>query len=368
MKQTVWTLGSFLCLVGWLSSCSSNETKIKPQVKDITQAVYASGKIYPVNYYKVNSQIPGYIETILVEVGDTIEKGQPLFRIKNETSELAEKMAGNNLQLAESFAGKTSPLIRAAEAEVMAAEARYQLDSLNFQRQGALRKQGVGTELAFDQAKTSFKNSLQTLKKTREGLLQVKEKAKTDAQNAQTQVQIVREQKGDLIVRSAIKGKVYDILSKVGDYLLPQAVVMEIGALNALEVELAIDETDVTYVRSGQEVVFTAEGYDNKYFTGRVTKIYPKISNLNKSIKAIATIDIPSDVRLYAAATLEANIVYARKKQALVLPKYLVIRDSVWVKKGVGEEKVAVKTGVSDVEFVEILSGVSADDEIIAHK
>lgn len=368
MKQTVWAISSFLMISVLLSGCNSSETRIKPQLKDITQAVYASGKIYPVGYYKVNTTIPGYIETLYVQVGDTVEKGQALFKIKNQTGELAERIAGNNLELAQRFANKNSPLIKAAESEVAGAEVRYKLDSLNFNRQAGLRRQGVGTDLALDQAQTAFKNSQQILKKAKESLKQIIEKAETDAANAQAQMQIAKEQKGDLIVRSAIRGKVYDVISKVGDYLLPQVVVMELGALNDLEVELAIDETDVGYIQPGQEVVYTAEGYDNQYFSGKITKIYPKISTVNKSIKAIASITIPSGVRLFAGATLEANIIYARKAKALVLPKYLVIRDSVWVKKGVGEEKVPVKTGVSDVEFIEILSGISADDEVVAHK
>ncbi len=368
MKQTVWAIGSFLLMNMLFSACNSSESKIKPQLKDITQAVYASGKIYPVGYYKVNTTIPGYIETIYVEVGDTVEKGQPLFKIKNQTGELAERIAGNNLELAERFAAKNSPLIKAAESEVASAEARYKLDSINFNRQAGLKKQGVGTDLAFDQAQTAFKNSQQTLKKAKESLKQIKEKAETDAANAKAQLQIAKEQKGDLIIRSAIKGRVYDIISKVGDYLSPQIVVMELGALNDLEVELAIDETDVGYIKPGQEVVFSAEGYDNQYFKGNITRIYPKISTLNKSIKAVASINIPNGVRLFAGATLEANIIYAQKTKALVLPKYLVIRDSVWVRKGVGEEKVPVKTGVSDVEFIEILSGITADDEVVAHK
>ena len=114
-----------------LSACQPKNKPVRPQRKGITQAVYASGKVYPAKYYKVVASVPGYLDRILVRVGDTVSIGQPLFHVKNEISDLNVRGTANTLQLAERNAGRRSPLISAAGQEVEAARVRYQLDSMN---------------------------------------------------------------------------------------------------------------------------------------------------------------------------------------------------------------------------------------------
>ena len=81
-------------------SCTSGEKDIHPVRKDIVQAVYASGKIFPQRHYTVVSKFPGYIQKIHVNAGDQVKHGQLLLTIKNETGQLSTSSARNQYELA----------------------------------------------------------------------------------------------------------------------------------------------------------------------------------------------------------------------------------------------------------------------------
>ena len=53
-----------LTLIILLAGCNQKRTGDKPVRKEITQAVYASGKLYPIGHYTVFSKIPGYVERV----------------------------------------------------------------------------------------------------------------------------------------------------------------------------------------------------------------------------------------------------------------------------------------------------------------
>src|SRR5258708_7533712 len=100
IKYKMRTVVKYLFLFAAVSSCKKGKDVTTPIRKDLTQAVYASGKLYPVNDYRVYSKLPGYIEKIHVHVGDSVKLGEPLMTIKSEISELNVNSAKNLLDLA----------------------------------------------------------------------------------------------------------------------------------------------------------------------------------------------------------------------------------------------------------------------------
>lgn len=353
-----------LMAVTLLAACSGKQETTKPIRKQLVQAIYASGKLYPMHYYRAVSLLPGYLQELYVEVGDTVQVGQPLFRVKNQQSDLAIGTAKNNLALAQDNLAANSPLMATLKNEVEAAYAKYVLDSTTLVRTQNLRANQAGTELQLDQAKTAASTSRDLWQKAAANLLATKRKLETDRQNALNAVRIAETNQGDYIVRSTVAGRVYDIIAKVGDLVGAQVPVMEVGAATEYEVELAVDESDANLVRSGQEVVFNAEFLGTETLKGRITRVYPKITQLNKSIKALASISLPDTVSIFAGSTIEANIIYSIKPKALVLPRFFVLKDTVLLKSGLGLERRKVQVGASDVEYVEILSGLTEADEV----
>ena len=50
-------------------------------MKQLTEAVYASGHVVPEKEYKVVAATDGFLENALVKEGDTVTKNQLLFRL-----------------------------------------------------------------------------------------------------------------------------------------------------------------------------------------------------------------------------------------------------------------------------------------------
>ncbi len=337
-----------------------------PIRKDITQAVYASGKIFPVDYYRLNVSIPGYIKEIYVKVGDTVEVGQPLFAMKSDVSNLNVATARNNLDLATLNASENSAYMNAVKQDVGLAREKMELDSANFARVQGLSESNATTRANLDQAKAQYIASKQNYQKARSSLEATRARLQTEVKNAQNLYKAQQSNSNDFTYFSSVTGKVYDIAGRQGEYYTPQQIIMELGRIDNYEVELSVDEADIHYLAKKQEVIFQTEAYPNLFLKGEIKEVYPKISSSNKSIKVMASINLPEGISMYAGATLEANIINQKKKDALVIPRYYLSNDSVILKrKGQGKkEKIKVELGVGNVEFVEILSGLSPEDEV----
>ena len=348
-----------------LLSCGGGNTSTKPVRKYLTQAVYASGKVFPLNYYRATTAIPGQLQHMYVKIGDSVSIGQPLFRIKNDQTELATQNAANNLNLARINAGKGSPYLATYQADIENAKAKFALDSLNFARYSKLRQGNAGTPQQFDQLKTQYEVSRDQLSKAKSALQAAKSKADNDLKNAKVAFQSSQTQQNDFVVTAAVDGVVYDILPKLGEYVAPQVPVMEIGTPGNYEVELVIDESDLNLIKVGQQIVYETEAFVGTYFKGNLTKLYPKISAQTKSVKAIGSINLPDSVNMYAGSTIEANIIYAKRENVLVVPRTLVRKDTVYVKDGIGKKPVKIKTGIYDLEYVEVLEGIDENTELL---
>lgn len=353
-----------LILTLFLAGCSKPEDKTKPVRKDITQAVYASGKIYPVDYYRLNVSIPGYIKEIFVRVGDTVKVGQPLFAMKSDVSNLNVATARNNLDLATLNANENSAYLSNIKQDVALAREKMILDSSNFIRVQNLYESNAATKVMFDQARSQYVASQKNLEKAGNALRATRERLQTEVKNAQNLFRAQQSNSNDFTYYAAVTGRVYDIAGKQGEYYTPQQIIMELGRIDDYEVELYVDESDIHYLAKNQEVIFQTEAYPNLFLKGSIKEVYPKISSSSKSIKVLASINLPDGIAIYAGATLEANIINQQKPNVLVIPRYYLSSDSVIVKRDGKKQKIKLDLGIGNVEFVEVLNGLNPEEEV----
>ncbi len=344
-----------------LYSCGGGSKTVKPERKDLTQAVYASGKLYPVNDYKVLSKYPGYIKTIHVNVGDTVVAGQPLITIRNDQTEFNTESAKNAMELALKNANPNAPVLMTLKNEMSSTRARYELDSLNYSRYLTLLKQNAGSQLQADQAKVQFEVSKQAWLKSVYNYQSTKDRLTTEAANAELQYKTLLANKNEYVIPAEKKGMVYDIDAKAGEMVSLLKPVMEIGDAEKFELELNVDETDVTLIKEGQEVIFTIDAYGTETFKGTVREIYPRISQSNKTSKIIADIKTGSDKKFYSSLSAEANIIISVKKNVLVIPREYIFEGNKVMVEG-KNEPVIIKKGIEDLEYVEVLEGLTEND------
>ena len=88
-----YPLFMLLVFTALMPSCGNKKESITPQIKDITESVYASGLIKSKNQYEVYGKSVGVIEKIFVTEGMQVKKGDPIFQLDNKSSKLATENA-----------------------------------------------------------------------------------------------------------------------------------------------------------------------------------------------------------------------------------------------------------------------------------
>jgi multidrug efflux pump subunit AcrA (membrane-fusion protein) len=104
------------------------------------------------------------------------------------------------------------------------------------------------------------------------------------------------------------------------------------------------------------------DSYKGQVFEAKVSKINPLMNERSKTFK-VEAVFTKAPKRIFPNTSFEANIVLESKKKVLTIPRaYLLKGDSVLLKNG---NKVKVKIGLRDFEYVEILSGIKAQDQVM---
>lgn len=361
-------MNKFFIVVLWaccvvLQSCKPDYNITKPTRKDITQVVYASGKIYPKQRRLLASKSGGYVQQIYVKAGDSLKAGMPILAIRSEITDLSLQTAQNNMNLANANANPQSASMLAIQEDIKATQAKYSLDSANAVRFQNLWQQNATSKVAYEQAKTQAEISFQNLQKAKLALRGLEQKSNADYQNAKNMYATQKAVKGDFVLYADTDMRVYDIRIKVGELVMPSVPIIEVGQSSTFEVELAIDESDLGLVKIGQAVVFELNSLKNTFLKGTLTEVYPTINALNKTGKVIASLESRTDLNLFSGMSIEANIVVAEKKNALVIPRNFIFEDD--YVKNKEKQKVKIQKGLADIEYVEILAGVDENIELI---
>src|SRR5258708_671089 len=108
--------------------------EVKPHHQEIIDAVFGSGRIENKNQYAVVSNSAGYLKDVLVADGDTVKKGQVLFRLEGVVQQAQERNALDNLKYARTNNAPASPQIQQLELQIAQARNKAHIDSLTFAR------------------------------------------------------------------------------------------------------------------------------------------------------------------------------------------------------------------------------------------
>ena len=104
----------------------------------------------------------------------------------------------------------------------------------------------------------------------------------------------------------------------------------------------------------------------DKVYKAKVSKVYPNMNQNNQSFRVDA--DFIEDPGLdFIHSSVEANIIINKKDNALVIPMQ-ALRSGSEVQLKSGKKMVKVKTGLQNLEDVEIESGITEQDEVLMAK
>ena len=344
----------------FLISCHRGVDTIKPSEESISQSVYASGTLKSKDQYQAYATASGIINQVYVIEGDTVKTGDPILTISNEV----QKLNTENARIAAEYndLSVNQGKLNEALALIEFSRNKFKNDSSLLSRQKNLWEQGVGTQVELEQRELAYQNSKNSFNSALIRYRDLKRQLSFASSQAKKNLSISQTLSNDFTLKSEIDGIVYNIYKSKGEIVSPQTPLAVIGNANQFILEMQVDENDILKVKNGLKVLVNLDSYKGKVFEGLVTRINPLMNERSKTFLVEAEF-VQKPEQLFPNISFEANIIIETKTKAMLIPRTYLFRDSLVIKKG--GDTVKVKTGLKDYQKIEIISGLSSDDELI---
>lgn len=295
------------------------------------------------------------IDTLLVDIGDTVTKGDVLATLDDST--LAAQRAQSQAELARAAAS-----VSQARSQITSASAGETQAAAALERAQTLRQNGSGTQAALDQALATQATAAASVASARDGLAvaeaqQQQVQAMLDIANLNLDRATLRAPADGLI--SARNGQVGAIAASGGE------PIFRIIRNGVIEVEAEVIETALGTIAVGDPVVLRIAG--DGQAGGTVRQISPTVDARNR----LGTIRITiSDAGRVRTGVFASGDIITEKRSALVVPTAAVLTDSggtyVLAVVGTQLEKRYVTAGLIWNGLREIASGLAADAVVVA--
>ena len=203
--------------------------------------------------------------------------------------------------------------------------------------------------------------------------------ASESLRSAEISMQNLQDTMNNYTVTAPISGTIIEKDAKVGDAVKTGDTLCIVYDLSYLEMSINVDELQISSISVGQQVQITADAVPDKTYVGTVTRVSMKGTSNGGTTTYPVSIRIDDTDGLRPGMNANAEIVVAEAKNALVVPNAAVVRGSyVLVTKDSpsaanadtameapeGFVYVPVKTGVSDDDYTQIVSGIQEGDTI----
>ncbi len=381
-------LGLLLLVVLLLVVFSGNKEEIvsvqteKVEKRNVTQVVSATGKINPVYQVKISAEATGEIVDLPVREGDVVRKGQLLLRIKPDNYEAQRNMAAARLDQAKSSLSSTKAQLDKVESD--------------YKRIQGLAQKKLSSDSELETAKSTYLQTLSNYESSKSGVTQAEASLKDAVTNL-----------NKTIVYSPINGTIskrnIDLSERVlGSGFSPGTEMLTVADLSKMEATVNVDENDVVLISVGDTAKVHVDAFSDKTFKGVVTQIGNSAVTkglgtqdevVNFEVKVLI-VNAGNSIR--PGMSCDADIETEKKQNVFTVPIQSVTaridkpnteapqaaqsdnevkakkdrsskpKEVVFVIKENKAKMIEVKTGISDDTYIEIISGLKGDEDIVS--
>lgn len=318
---------------------------------DIRATVTATGTVNAVVTVLVGTQVSGTIKTLHVDYNSPVKKGQLLAQIDPATFQAQVDQARANL-----FAAKAN--VEKAEAALLDAKRTLERNKTLFQKNYIARSD-------LDTAETTEQAARAQVSAARAQVQQTKA-ALDFAENNLRYTRIISPVDGTVISRSV------DVGQTVAASFQTPTLFNIAQDLTKMQIDANIDEADIGKIKVDMPVEFTVDAYPDETFMGKVFVI----RNAPITVQNVVTYDVViqvdnNDLKLKPGMTANVAIILEEKHGILRVPNAalrfkpdgqdLEINGlkgaGVWILKDGKPDRLPVKTGISDGNHTELISG-----------
>ena len=233
----------------------------------IVETVIASGRIQPEVEVKVSAEVSGQLIELPVREGDRVEAGQLLARINPDIYE--SRLSQAKAALDNARANRAT-----AQARLAQSEAAFSAAELAFQRNRDLYAKGVLSTADFEQAEVSFQSAEADLEAAEQNL----RSAGFNISSAEAAVKESEDNLRRTVLRATQGGTVTALVKEEGEGVqgigsFQGEVIMNVSELEAMEVDVEVNESDIVKVELGDTARIEVDAYTERTFLGVVTEI-----------------------------------------------------------------------------------------------
>ncbi|GGH17523.1 MULTISPECIES: efflux RND transporter periplasmic adaptor subunit [Pedobacter] len=377
-------------------------TTEKASDKTVIETVTASGKIQPETEVKLSSEVSGEVVELKVKEGDIVKAGQLLCKVRPDVLQ-----SGYERTVATFNAQKAS--VAAAQQQLAQNQANFVNAEATYKRNVELFNKKVISASEFDSAKAAFLTAKANLASAKENVIGAKFTLEQTGANVK--------EAGANLAKTTIYAPVDGVVSKLsielGDRILGTSQmagteIMRISNLSSMEVNVDVNENDITRVKVGDKATIEVDAFSDKKFKGVVTEIassstavgtavstsVDQVTNFSVKIRISeemegkqqsafrpgmsATVDIESESLTGLAIPIQAvftdngksgesqgNQENTDKQKSKLTDKKIKQYVYAYDAKTKKVKKTEVTTGIQNDQFIIVKSGVKAGDEIV---
>lgn len=322
----------------------------------IVKEIRVTGHLELIDQVEVPAPIEGQLIEVVVEPGDSVEKGQLLARLDKGSAEVAFHVAQAELDVARA---------RVSEAEAAAQRAREALA-----RTERLEKKNLASRSALETARSEMAKAQAAAQAAR---------AERSAAQKRASARSQERERTDISAPRA--GLVLEVPSHTGMIVGPQTRLFRIGApLDQMNIAAPIGEADIGEVTVGLEAKFEVPTYPGRSFEATVKHISPDSYTKYGAVFYDVTLatDNPEHL-LLPGMTAQVRIKVAQVDDVLAVREATLrfnpegapdapARSRVWRVRGTELEEIPVEAGLSDGALTEVRpsdpEGLAVDDSL----
>lgn len=282
------------------------------------------GSVAAVHGVTVSADLPGIVEKIEFESGQSVPAGAVLVRLDT----------------------------RQEQAQLAAAEAQRDLARLNLNRAKGLVEQGISAQADLDRLAAEYKQA--------------------EARIGEIRATIARK-----TIRSPFAGVLGIRQVNLGQYLEAGAAIVPLQAIRPVYVNFAVPQQQVTQLKVGSPIHVTAEGGTGVEADGRVTAVDSVANEQTRNVQVQATF-ANADGKLRPGMFVKTNVGLGAGEAAVTLPtsaiQYAPYGDAVFIVEEVsgpkgerylGVRQQFVKLGSSRGDQVAVVSGIKPGEQVV---
>lgn len=389
VKRIIWIAGSTLVgglLVYQLAFADKrsklNVDKEKITVSDVTQGVFdefivVSGVVQPIKTYRIDAIEGGYVKEKVIDGGNTVKQGDVILKLENnrlqmefvqqetEINRLINDLQNTRLKLKTDKFGLRRTL---NDVDFQVSQAKDNND-----RNERLYKDKIISEQEYLKTKREFEK-LTNQKgievesqdyQNENSKLQVQQLEGT-LQHSQKNLQLMRENLSNLVVKAPVGGLLSSIEAEVGSSIVAGQNIGQIDDLNGFKMRAGVDEHYISRIFVGLKGTME---FNNQNYDLLIAKVYPEVKSGRFEVDMTFSAKTPDGIRRGQSASIRMEL--GKSSKAILIPVggFFSETGGNWVYVMDASGKKAVKRnitlGMRNPEFFQVLEGLKPGEKVI---